>query len=416
VASQASTTDLIVEFGRELRRGRDELSRQLSCAIEARVPQLCTKPELARLCEASICANLEALASAFEYGVQAEDTRPYLPREYARRLAWSAVEPNTISRAHNLRQEWLFDQAQEFTRGRCADPGQAVELLGELGRLLHRFGDAVTGSVMAEFDAERAVIAQGPAAERAHLVDEILAGIPFDVDAVERRLGYRLARTHMALRIWADHGAATPSGQRVLRESAVRLGSLLGTQAPLMVDDGPVLSVWIPLPDGNQPTRIDGAFGSAVQGRSWVRAAVGNPGTGVEGFRQTRCQADRAYVVATTGCNSGSQMVSYRDVGVVSLLANDLDAARRFVAEELGALADQDAASAELRATLMMFLRHGSRYAETAKALYLHRNTVAERIKRAESLLPFPLAARRLEIENALVLFEFMFNKPPLRG
>jgi DNA-binding PucR family transcriptional regulator len=115
-------------------------------------------------------------------------------------------------------------------------------------------------------------------------------------------------------------------------------------------------------------------------------------------------------VVATTGSNVGEQVVRYRDVGLVSLLAEDLDAARRFVDEELGALARPDAGTAVLRTTLLTFLRHGSRHVDTANALYLHRNTVAERIKRAEALLPVTLAARRLEIENALLLSDVMFS------
>ena len=39
----------------------------------------------------------------------------------------------------------------------------------------------------------------------------------------------------------------------------------------------------------------------------------------------SRRQADRAYVVATTGSNISEQVVRYRDVGLVSLLAEDLD-------------------------------------------------------------------------------------------
>jgi DNA-binding PucR family transcriptional regulator len=154
----------------------------------------------------------------------------------------------------------------------------------------------------------------------------------------------------------------------------------------------------------------DAAVARSVRDRSGVRAAVGNPGAGVDGFRETRRQADRAYVVATTGSNVSDQVVRYRDVGMVALLAADADAARRFVDEELGALAGNDAASAALRTTLLTFLRHGSRHVDTANALYLHRNTVAERLKRAESLLPVPLAARRLQIENALLLSEVMFS------
>jgi DNA-binding PucR family transcriptional regulator len=410
VVTQASTAALIVEFGHELRREREDLSRQLFAAVTARLPQLRADPELARLGEAAASANMDALAATIEYGLDAEEARPSLALEYTRRLAWSGVDPSTISRGYYLGQEWLFDRAEEFTRSHCADAAQTIEVLSDLGRLLFRFADALSGWLTREFDAERAAIAQGSAAERAHLVEEILAHTPVDVDAAERTLGYRLARTHIGVRIWADQGA-TPAARVLLRESAVRISALLGSQPPLMIHDGPaLLSAWVPLPADSDPMAIDEAVDRAVQGRSRIRAAVGSPGKGVEGFTQTRRQADRAYLVATTGSNVGDQVVRYRDVGLVALLAEDLAAARRFVDEELGALARHDAGSAVLRTTLLTFLRHGSRHVETAKALYLHRNTVAERIRRAESLLPVALAARRLEVENALLLADVMFS------
>jgi PucR C-terminal helix-turn-helix domain/GGDEF-like domain len=412
VATQPSTADLITEFGHELRREREGLSEKLLAAVATRLPQLRAGPELEHLSKAAALASMDAQAATIEYGLDVEEARPALALEYIRRLAWSGVEPNTISRAYYLGHEWLFDRAQEFTRRRCADPAQATEVLGGLGRALFRFADALSGWLLTEFEAERAAIAQGSAAERAHLVDEILAGTLPDVGAAERTLGYRLSRIHMGVRIWADVCAATGPTPRVpLRETATRIGTLLGSQPPLLIHDGPtVLSAWFPLPADSAPTAGDAAVERSVRDRSGVRAAVGNPGRGVDGFRETRRQADRAYVVATTGSNVGEQVVRYRDVGVVSLLAEDANAARRFVDEELGALARNDAASAVLRTTLLTFLRHGSRHVDTANALYLHRNTVAERLKRAESLLPVPLAARRLQIENALLLSEVMFS------
>jgi DNA-binding PucR family transcriptional regulator len=167
--------------------------------------------------------------------------------------------------------------------------------------------------------------------------------------------------------------------------------------------------VWLPLPPESDSTTVDEAIERAVGSAPGVRAAIGNPGKGVDGFIRSGQQSRRAYVVATKGSIDGA-VVRYRDVGLVSLLAEDHDAARRFVDEELGALARHDAASAVLRTTLLAFLRHGSRHVDTANALYLHRNTVADRIKRAESLLPVPLAARRLEIENALLLANVVFG------
>ena len=412
MVTQPSTADLIAEFGHELRRDREDLSRQLLAALATRLPQLRAGPELERLSEAAASASMDAQAATIEYGLDVEVVRPSLALEYTRQLAWSGVEPSTISRAYYLSHQWLFDRAQEFTRRRCADPAQATEVLGGLGRVLFRFADALGGWLLAEFEAERAAIAQGSAAERAHLVDEILAGALPDVDSAERTLGYRLNRTHMGVRMWADVCVGTGRVSRVmLRETATRISTLLGSQPPLLIQDGPaLLSAWVPLPADSAPMAWDAAVERSVCDRSGVRAAVGNPGTGVDGFRETRRQADRAYVVATTGSNVSEQVVRYRDVGVVSLLAEDANAARRFVDEELGALARNDATSAVLRTTLLTFLRLGSRHVDTANALYLHRNTVAERLKRAESLLPVPLAARRLQIENALLLSEAVFS------
>ena len=412
MVTQPSTADLVAEFGHELRRDREDLSRQLLAAVATRLPQLRAGPELEHLSKAAALASMDAQAATIEYGLAVDAVRPTLALEYTRRLAWSGVEPSTISRAYYLSHQWLFDRAQEFTRRRCADPAQATEVLGALGRTLFRFADALGGWLLTEFEAERAAIAQGSAAERAHLVDEILAGTQPDVESAERALGYRLNRTHVGVRMWSDVCVGTGRVSPVaLRETVTRISTLLGSQPPLLIQDGPaLLSAWVPLPADSAPMAGDAAVARSVRDRSGVRAAVGNPGAGVDGFRETRRQADRAYVVATTGSNVSDQVVRYRDVGIVALLAADADAARRFVDEELGALAGNDAASAVLRTTLLTFLRHGSRHVDTANALYLHRNTVAERLKRAESLLPVPLAARRLQIENALLLSEVMFS------
>jgi len=412
VVTQPSTADLVAEFGHELRRDREDLSRQLLAAVATRLPQLRAGPELEHLSKAAALASMDAQAATIEYGLDVDAVRPTLALEYTRRLAWSGVEPSTISRAYYLSHQWLFDRAQEFTRRHCADPAQATEVLGALGRTLFRFADALGGWLLTEFEAERAAIAQGSAAERAHLVDEILAGTQPDVESAERALGYRLNRTHVGVRMWSDVCVGTGRVSPVaLRETVTRISTLLGSQPPLLIQDGPaLLSAWVPLPADSAPMAGDAAVARSVRDRSGVRAAVGNPGAGVDGFRETRRQADRAYVVATTGSNVSDQVVRYRDVGIVALLAADADAARRFVDEELGALAGNDAASAVLRTTLLTFLRHGSRHVDTANALYLHRKTVAERLKRADALLPVPSAARRLQIENALLLSEVMFS------
>jgi hypothetical protein len=159
VVTQPSTADLVAEFGHELRRDREDLSRQLLAAVATRLPQLRAGPELEHLSKAAALASMDAQAATIEYGLDVDAVRPTLALEYTRRLAWSGVEPSTISRAYYLSHQWLFDRAQEFTRRHCADPAQATEVLGALGRTLFRFADALGGWLLTEFEAERAASA-----------------------------------------------------------------------------------------------------------------------------------------------------------------------------------------------------------------------------------------------------------------
>lgn len=72
VVTQPSTADLIAEFGHELRRDREDLSRQLLAAIATRLPQLRAGPELERLSEAAASASMEAQAATIEHGLDVE--------------------------------------------------------------------------------------------------------------------------------------------------------------------------------------------------------------------------------------------------------------------------------------------------------------------------------------------------------
>ncbi len=75
-----------------------------------------------------------------------------------------------------------------------------------------------------------------------------------------------------------------------------------------------------------------------------------------------------------------------------------------FVRTTLGPLAGRDAAAARLRETLRIYLSEGESAPRAAQRLYAHRNTVLQRVARAEELLGHPIAGRRLELALALEL------------
>ena len=77
---------------------------------------------------------------------------------------------------------------------------------------------------------------------------------------------------------------------------------------------------------------------------------------------------------------------------------------RRWVAEELGGLAEQNPTAARLWETYSRFLETGSSYTRTGEAMTLHRNTVKYRISQAQGLLPERPQRTTAELSLALRL------------
>ena len=69
-------------------------------------------------------------------------------------------------------------------------------------------------------------------------------------------------------------------------------------------------------------------------------------------------------------------------------------------------------ADRELRDTLCVYIGEQFSAARAARALYTHRNTVLNRLQRAERLLPFPLAGHGLEVGVALEITQWLGTQP----
>jgi DNA-binding PucR family transcriptional regulator len=131
-----------------------------------------------------------------------------------------------------------------------------------------------------------------------------------------------------------------------------------------------------------------------------VRVAVGEPGVGLDGFRQTHDQARRTYALALAA-SPGARVTTFTEVGALALICADQDAARRWVTVTLNDLAIDDEPHARLRETLLMYLRTGS-YTVTAERMVLHKNTAQYRVGKAEAALGAPIGERRADVELAL--------------
>ena len=103
------------------------------------------------------------------------------------------------------------------------------------------------------------------------------------------------------------------------------------------------------------------------------------------------------------------RVARFADVQLAALALADEQRAREFVARTLGKLADADP---ELRDTLCVYIGEQFSAARAARALYTHRNTILNRLHRAEQLLPLPLAGHGLEVGVALEIAQWLGAQP----
>jgi purine catabolism regulator len=107
------------------------------------------------------------------------------------------------------------------------------------------------------------------------------------------------------------------------------------------------------------------------------------------GLRESYSEAVRALRTAR-GSGGGGQIASFARLGLERLLLSCSDVELRdFVAQTLGPVLEYETRhpGANRLETLRAFLAHGRTVADTARALYVHYNTVRYRLDRLEALL-----------------------------
>ncbi|HEY1853512.1 MAG TPA: helix-turn-helix domain-containing protein, partial [Solirubrobacterales bacterium] len=243
------------------------------------------------------------------------------------------------------------------------------------------------------------------AAVRAAEVRALLGGAgPADTATVSLRLGYELERFHVGYVIWSEEGGERPGDAgdlfAAMERAAARIAESLGAGPPLTVAEGRHLACWV-------GTRSASDFAQLQLPRCAncrFSVAAGSPAHGVEGFVLSHREALQARRVAQLRGEGGHVRASFPNLSLEALLLENPEAARRFAARELGPLAGADDATVRLASTLAIFLEEGESFARAARRLGVHRNTVAYRVHRSETLLGRSLGERMLELRVALRL------------
>jgi DNA-binding PucR family transcriptional regulator len=258
--------------------------------------------------------------------------------------------------------------------------------------------DATLDQLAEHIRREREELTRATHAQRFETVTLLLEGAPIEAASASERLGYQLRGRHLAAVLWTDPAAPDPAA---LSRAAEELRRRTSASQLLTVAANSFSSwVWVSGISDTATTAVP--FPSAPE----VRGALGSPGNGIDGFRRSHYEAvETQRLQLRRGAGGAGEVASFADVALVALAGRDEQSAREFVVRTLGRLSD---AELELRETVRFYIRNMFNAARTAEVLFTHRNTVLNRISKAEAMLPEPLAVRGLEVGAALELRRFL--------
>lgn len=387
------------------------VSQSVQQALASQITQLRGDRELVQLLGASVAGNVETIFNALRHDIPLDNIEPPTAAlEYARRVAQRGVPMDALVRAYRLGHSLVIDAASDEVNATGLDARIGLAVFERITSVSFRYIDWISQQVVVVYEEERDRWLTNQNSARALRVREVLeapASAPAsDPEALTAALRYPVQRTHLAIVLWwpadSEHEDGLGRLEAVLREIA----DVLGPQgSPLFVAaDRNTGWGWIPLSSAAAVTAVDAVRTHLTTRSDSPTVALGTPSYGVEGFRRSHRQAMKARGVALAAGTDGVIAADDPGLAAAALIAENLDDAREFVSETLGALASDTANDARLRETLRVYLHDGASYKSAGEKLNLHFNSVKYRVGRAEERRGRPVDDDRLDVELALLL------------
>lgn len=411
--SQHLAAGRVSKVARTMSSALPRLGTELHEAIAEAIPELRGDDAILELLRASTASNVENFLQVAQHDIAVEQVRPPAAAiEYARRLAQRAISANALLRAYRIGQYQLLDWVVAEVARQEPDRDVALAAAQIFQRTSFAYVDHVSELVVAEYESERERWLAQRNTVRTAMLTTVLSGRAYDLGTAESALGYRLRQHHLGAVVWTSEEEGVPSDLRLLESLASEIGETLESagQPIFLPQDRNLGWCWVPLgvAPADDPVDLTAIARLTEKAGPGVRIALGRPGGGAHGFRTTHLQAQRAHAVASVGGASRVTTFDEPAVQLCSILGRDVEATRNLVADSLGDLAIDTENNAELRETVLAFLRAKSSYVAAAHALHLHRNTVKYRVDKAMAMRGRDLDDDRLNLELALTACQWL--------
>lgn len=300
----------------------------------------------------------------------------------------------------SMQREWLsllIDAAVRVTpNGITVIPALAMSVTGTMDAWIAAATDAIVNERRRVYLAEQMRIRS--------TVESLVTAEAVDVDAASALLRIPVLGWHLGCAIGTPPGGAVE--RRTLDGVVHAFTRAAGSDRVLRHEtSGGTVHVWASSDQPPQAPRVEELRVTAP-----LLVGIGEPHPGADGFRRTFLEASDALMLAVSLGESGG--VSYGDAALAIVLSRDEERARWFVEHELRELATDTPEMADMRNTLRVFFDTRMRIAPAAERLFLHRNTLINRLERLQAVLGHSVAERSAETQAALVLAELFTRRP----
>lgn len=387
----------------------DHVSSTICTALVAEMPELCGANRTFELLAGGVAANLETLFRALARDISLDDaTVPWVAVDYSRRLARDGVPVNTLIRAYRLGQRHMTEQVFTELRTLHVDPTTRVAVIEAITTFVLEYVDWVSSQLVGAYEREHVQWLEQQNSIRTMRVRDLLGDdAAVAIDTASGAIEYPLHLQHLALILWHAVDDDLAQLQRFVGE----LAAAVHTSASPLFAAADRTSAWVWLPFRSAPGELTDqvrAYASACP--ESVNMAMGATGAGVQGFRRSHRQAQRARAAALAGNRqppaSRRVLVAATDPTVMAaaLLGTTIGEVGGWVADALGGLASDTEDDAVLRETLRIFLHRGATHA--VRELNVSFNDLRSRVERAVSRRGRPLDDRA-DVELALFVCDW---------
>jgi DNA-binding PucR family transcriptional regulator len=302
----------------------------------------------------------------------------------------------------NMAWSWWMERLAASLIGESA---VLIDALQVSSQRMFAYVDAAIDEQVRLWEEERRRWLGRAVALRADAVRRVLRGEALGAEEVTEALDYQVDRSLLAAILWEEAAPVGEVGMSRLEAVADAMALALGATRALLVPAGASsLWAWFATERHSSPADLL-ARAASRHLQEGQGVALGLAGNGLEGFRASHRQALRARRLAELA-QAPVGVIRFDEVDTLCMFGQDPELIADFMRRKLGGLAADDPKTERLRESALVWLRQGSNSSRAATLLHTHKNTVRDRVQRAEEVLGHPLDEDRLGLELALTLAE----------